>query len=369
MDFLNKNPFLVSGYAGQYWFCDREQETKLLLSNIENGVNTTLLSLRKMGKTGIIYHIFDKFTQHKEAICLYIDIFHSVNMQDFTNILATAILKKFPEKQSIGKKFVALLKSFKPTISFDGITGAPEVTLSFGQVAQYQSSIASLLNFLEQQKVPVILAIDEFQQVALYPEKNMEALLRGIIQNMKNVRFIFSGSNMHLLTEIFKNTKRPFFSSTQFVHLKPIERKKYEPFIIKHFNENKRIISADAMEFIMTWTKLHTYYTQMLCNKIYATGIKNITLNIAQKAALEILEEHETVFSQYRNLITPIQWNVMAAIAKEEKLYKPNSSEFLKKYNLGNPSNIQRALESLNTKEMLFKDRDEVGSYYSVYDC
>ena len=51
----NINPFITIWYSGYELFCDREKEVKMLLSNAQNEVNTTLISVRRMGKTGLIY--------------------------------------------------------------------------------------------------------------------------------------------------------------------------------------------------------------------------------------------------------------------------------------------------------------------------
>ena len=48
------NPFLVYGYEGPYYFCDREEETRKLVSALANGRNVTLAAPRRIGKTGLI---------------------------------------------------------------------------------------------------------------------------------------------------------------------------------------------------------------------------------------------------------------------------------------------------------------------------
>jgi len=364
----NLNPFPVSGYHGNTLFCDRETETKLLISNAQNGINTTLLSERRMGKTGLIQHVFASL-EKKKTKGIYIDIYATQSLKDFTNQLATAILKVYPEKHSIGKKFLLLLKSFRPTLSFDPLSGAPEVSFDFAQTKQYEQSLGGLFNFLEKQNTPIVIAIDEFQQITFYPEKNIEALLRSYIQHLKHVHFIFSGSSQHLLSDMFGNTKRPFFSSTQSLYLGPISTDKYATFIALKFTEHKRQIAPDAIAFILEWTRQHTYYTQALCNKIFATGLKKISLQSAQQCAAVLLLENEPVFYQYRTLLTPKQWLLLRAIAGEDKVYQPSAGHFIQKYQLGTPANVQRSLEALLTKEMVYKQKDEKSFYYRVYDC
>ena len=53
-----ENPFLTSGYYSPEYFCDRKNETKQLLNSIQNGQNVTLTSIRRIGKTGLIKHLF-----------------------------------------------------------------------------------------------------------------------------------------------------------------------------------------------------------------------------------------------------------------------------------------------------------------------
>lgn len=364
-----KNPFPVSGYYGASLFCDREEETKRLTTNIKNGINTTLLSIRRMGKTGLIWHAFETLKKDKKIRCIYIDIYATQSLKDFSNQVAAGILKAFPERNNLGKKFMAFLKGFRPVISFDGLTGEPEVSFDFSTPKQNEQSISGLFSFLEAQDVKIVIAIDEFQQVALYPEKNTEALLRTIIQPLKNVQFIFSGSNKHMLSDIFTNSKRPFFSSTQALHLTSIPESIYTTFIAELLKKNKRKIHADALAFIAQWTRLHTYYTQVICNKIYSTEIKDITLAVVQHECGELLNEQATVFLQYRNLLTTVQWNLLKAIAKADKVYQPSAKNFIAKNDIGTPANVQRALEALMNKEMIYRERDDKGNYYRVYDC
>ena len=54
-----RNPFYVTGYGGPKYFCDRVTELATLRAAIDNGRNVTLLAARRMGKTGLIHHLFN----------------------------------------------------------------------------------------------------------------------------------------------------------------------------------------------------------------------------------------------------------------------------------------------------------------------
>lgn len=364
-----KNPFYIKGYGGPALFCDRTKESNHLTENIKNDINTTLFSIRRMGKTGLISHVFQLLKKEKNIECIYVDIYATQSLHEFTNELASAILNAFPQNLPLGKKFLNFLKSLNPTISYDQFTGAPEVKLAFNQQKQDDYSLKEIFSFLDKQKKIVVVAIDEFQQIANYPEKKTEALLRTIIQQLKYINFIFCGSQQHLLLEMFNSAIRPFFSSTSPLFLGPIPADEYSKFIKSTFTRYKKPISDDAIDFILDWTCGHTYYTQALCNKIYAQHTGKITLIKVLAACDAILREQENIFFQYRNLLTLTQWRLLTALAQEGIVYQPTGNAFISRYNLGNPASVLRALEALVKKEMVFKETNEDGTYYRVYDC
>ena len=98
------NPFLTSGYISATYFCNREAETATIKANIQNGINTTLFAIRRIGKTGLIYHVFNSYAANNKVVCIYVDILSTNNLKEFTNQLATVIYNAFPESKSIGKK-------------------------------------------------------------------------------------------------------------------------------------------------------------------------------------------------------------------------------------------------------------------------
>ncbi len=364
-----KNAFPVSGYHGSKYFCDRDKELKKLITNIENGINTTLLSIRRMGKTGLINHLFYEINDPNEKVCIYFDLYATEKQKDFVDLLSSALLQALPKKSKIGAKIFDYIKSLRPTLTFDQLTGMPTVSYTSQNSKENEESLNSLFQFLDKTGQHYVIAIDEFQQIANYPEKNTEAMLRTLIQNLKHVNFIFCGSSKHVLNEMFNNSKRPFFGSTQFIYLNEIDYKVYGAFIKNHFVEKKIKIEEDALNYILDFSRRHTYYTQVICNKLYATINKLIAIQDVKNQCAELLKENEPTYLNYRNLLTTSQWNLLKAIGKEEKLYQPNSQRFIATHHLGTPSNVQRSLESLLTKEMIFKEENADGVFYSVYDC
>lgn len=365
------NPFSLDAYISKELFCDRKKEVEDLYQACMNGRNVTLISHRRMGKTGLIYRFFDEIAERhrpNKFITLYADSYATQNIKEFTQVLAEAIFKQLSGKTTIAKRLRRLLTSLQAVVSYNTLTGEPNISISLKDNISFDYSLKQLFTFLEAQQVPVIFAIDEFQQVAAYPEKNAEALLRSIIQHLTNVHFIFSGSNRGMMTEIFAGASRPFFASTQFISLEPIPRAIYKNFIIEKFANNKRIIEEEAVDFILDWTYAHTYYTQALCNHIYAKNEKHINLPFAKQCCHALLELQAGSFIQYRNLLTPAQWSLLRAIAKEGEATNLTGAAFAQKYGI-TASSVQRILPVMVEKQMVMELTDREKTHYRLYDC
>lgn len=338
-----KNPFIAGFYPEGDSFCGREEETIRLLTIARDNVNSILLGPSRMGKTTLIHHAFGKLKQKDEFKCLYVDIHATENLKEFTKYFYDAILQVYPDR---------------PPVNFD-----------FTFPKQNEQLLLSLFDFLDKQNVKTLIAIDEFQQIVKYPEKNTITILRQSTQKLKNTSFIFSCSNEYLLNDFFSDGKQLFFTNFDLLQLGGIKQGIYSEFITEQFKKNKRSITEEAVNFILEWTRRHTYYTQSLCKRVFESELNEIDIEDVHEECGRILQENESNYFMYRNLLSPVQWLLLKAIAKEEKVYHPTAKQFLMLHNIGTPANVQRALEALLQKEMVFAAHDENGRYYQVFDC
>ncbi len=361
----SKNPFPTTFYPGPELFCDRESETETLVSNIRNDHSTTVVAVRRMGKTGLIRHVFEKMKT--EIIPVYIDILSTYNQKDFINMLSSAVVNAVSEKTGAGKKIMNFIKSLRPVMSFDPLTGNPQISIA-GSGNEMEKDIESLLKFLNDLPEKVVIAIDEFQQIVKYPEQ-IDGWLRSVIQTLPNISFIFSGSRRHVLTELFADPGRPFFRSTQMLHFDHIPREEYKAFIIRVFEDRGRTITPEVTDQILDWTSVHTYYVQLVCNRLYANAPKSMTMDDFIKERIKILNEQEAIFFQYRELLTKAQWNLLRAIAVEETVESPTSTNFITRYKLGSSATVLRSLAALENKEMIYTNPGpDNKKHYRVYD-
>ena len=359
------NPFTTIGYVSPEYFCDRQQETQRLIDAIDNQRNLTVISHRRLGKSGLIHHAFHVHSQNSKLRYVYVDLMHTTNLKEFVHSFAKSIIGKFDSKTTqMMRRFGNIVKSIRPNITIDTITGQPNIELNFLPGATTASSLEEVFAYIKSLNVQVVIAFDEFQQILNYPEKNVEALLRSHIQQTPNAVFIYSGSQKHLLLSLFNDYSRPFYMSTEILNLDKIDEIEYQKFIQNHFKKSKCTIDPLVINLILDLTNRHTYYVQYLCNRLYSLRKKNIDSNQVKEMLLKILQENEVVYFNYRNLLTRQQFNLLEAIAKEGSISKPTSKDFINKNKLGAVSTVKSALKALQSKEMVYEEK---GSWY-VYD-
>ncbi|MDR2556366.1 MAG: ATP-binding protein [Bacteroidales bacterium] len=359
------NPFLVAGYEGPAYFCDREQETEALISALKNNRNISVISPRRYGKTGLIHHTFyNILKEDKNTICVYFDIFSTQNLNDFVKLFAENVLGKADSSaEKIIKKISSFFTNFRPTLTFDIISGQPEISVKV-ETGKESNSLKEIFSYLKQSNKRCYIAIDEFQQIAEYPEKGTEALLRSYIQFLPNVKFIFSGSKQHLMSEIFLSAKRPFYQSTQIMSLSTIDRNKYFQFTQKHFKKNNFSITGKCFDYIYSTFEGHTWYIQAILNRLYEYRQDINSIDIIFKAIYELIRENESGFQRLLDAYSDVQIKLLRAVAKERIVEQITAGDFIAKYELTNPSSVSRALKKLLEKELIYKS----DKGYIVYD-
>ncbi len=347
----NMNPFIVSGFSKGKYFCNRKNELNKLQNSYINNRNVTLISLRRMGKTSLVLNLFEKIK--KDADCLFIDIFPAQNLSDFVNIFANSVYNYFGKtlKNYFGE-LTGLVKSLGATISINDITGNPELSFGLIKPIKAETNLNEIINFLEKRKKRVLIAFDEFQQILNFTEKNTEAILRTNFQKVSNIGFIFSGSNKGMMESLFSAHSKPFYQSSEILYLNEIPQNEYKDFIIGHIKNSETYLTSEQVDYILSVCRGHTYYIQYFCNRLYSINFNGKKDNIV-KVFEDILTENEPVFINYRNMLTNSQWNLLKAIALENTVKEPTSNQFIKKYNLGGASTVQRGLKSLLKDEMI----------------
>lgn len=323
-----------------------------------------IIGIRRLGKTGLIQHFFHLSTSLKG---IFIDLQGTTSMRGMIEKLAASVSEVFPERshQNIWK----VLKSLRPTITFDPLSGYPEFGFNFRSDQEAQNTLRGLLKLLSEQREEIVIAFDEFQQILSYSEPGVEGTLRSELQSFPGLKFIFSGSQTHLLAGMFQEGSRPFFGSVQKLYLEKINPDLYLQFILDHFRKGSKQIAPETVEDILNWTDVHTYYTQYVCNQLFLESGKTVSSDKLQELKWRILQTSRQDYFLLRDLLAIGQWRLLVAAAKEEQLYQPMSKTITDRYQLGTAGAVRKALGVLMDKQLLNQFYDMKGNkYYKLAD-
>lgn len=360
-----ENPFLIYGYEGPEYFCDRVAETKAVVDALQNGCNLTLKSPRRYGKTGLIHNAFHYLSkENPEVKCFYIDIYATNSISDFVQMLGKAVIGKLDTPLQRAEGYVSkFFRSCQLTMSPDMATGLPQFGLSF--LPQYaENTLKEIFDYIAQSEKSCYIAIDEFQQVAEYTENNVEALLRTYVQMTHNVHFIFAGSKLHMMTEMFDSPKHPFYKSTEKLNLNVLDEDVYYDFAFQKLSVKGIELPRQVFHEVFQYVDGVTWYVQAILNRLYRLDACVITSDTVRKAISRILISEEEDYKRLYHLLTANQARLLFAIAREGIVKEPMSGLFLRTHNLKSSSSVQRSLQYLLDKEYVY--RTDEG--YIVYD-
>ncbi len=365
----NFTPFPTTKYQGAKYFCDRKEELEKLRSAVDNDRPLALYSKRRMGKTSMVKHLHHHLTKSRRYVCIYVDIYSSKSDKEFVAKLVTASITALDSsKKSFTADILSMFSKYSPKLTIDPVTGAPGVELDIRTKAEISMSLNTLFELLDNQKKRVQIAIDEFQQIANYDQpSNMAATIREYMQSASNVHFLFSGSQRHLLLDLFNNPKLPLFRMVDQLMLNEIDSKLYKKFILLQFSRVGRTIDGEVVDNLLKWTRRHTFYVQVVCNKLFAIRKTDIDQRDYIEVITRIKKELEMNFLGYKNILSRNQYKTLLGIAKEGGVTSVRTKHFTTSYGLA-PSTANQALRYLVETELVYEKLTQEGSEYIVYD-
>lgn len=361
------NPFIVGRYISPDYFCDRKNETAFLIKQIENGRNVALISPRRMGKTGLIHHTFHQTELSKQFYTFFVDIYATTSLSELVYLLGKAIYDELKPKGKVWtERFFQIITSLRMGFKLDAMSGEPSFDISLGDIQTPQTTLDEIFAYLETADKPCIVAIDEFQQISNYEEKNVEAMLRTKIQQCKQTMFIFAGSKRHLMSNMFNSSSKPFYQSAICMGLDPIPLDTYTEFASHLFELRGKHVSKELTAKVYQQFNGCTWFVQMMMNELFAlTGHDELCdIDKLETAEQNVIMTQESSYKDLLAHLAPKQKLILQAISREGTAKNVTSSAFIKRYNLPSASSVQSAIKGLLKNDIITQEDDG----YRIYD-
>ena len=361
-----KNPFVTNGYAGPEYFCDRVQETAVLRELLLNENNVALISPRRLGKTDLIWHVFNAEDIRESHYCFVVDIYATKNLSDFVNVLGKAVVDELrPKGKKAWNQFLSVVSSLRSEISFD-LNGMPTWSMGLGAITNPAITLDEIFTYLNNADKPCLVAIDEFQQITRYEDDTIEAVIRTYVQRCTNAHFIFSGSQRHIMNGMFTSPSRPFYQSVTLINLQPLDLEIYTDFCVSKFEEVGKHLDRSVVAYLYERFEAVTSYMHRVLNVLYSRTAVGAACDTAMvDDAIDFIlrlssDTYESLFYQ----MPEKQRMLFLAIAKEGKATSLTGGAFVNKHRLNSASSVNSALKGLLEKDFITMDKN----VYSVYD-
>ena len=361
-----KRPFIYGMSVDGDNFTDRELETQRLKLNFENGINSIIISPRRMGKTSLVKRVAEQITDPQFKV-IYMDIYKCRTEYDFYEKFAASIIEstvtKMDQMLETAKEFIM---SITPKISFNPEPNT-EFSLSLGITPKANSpeEILSLPERIAQKRgIHIIVCIDEFQQIGEFPDSiTVQKRLRSIWQHQRRTSYCLFGSKKHLMSKLFYSRSLPFYQFGEMLFLKRIPTEKWVPFIVSRFASVGKQISEPLATKICTTVDNYSAYVQQLAWNVLAVSSDTITEESFLEGLEETLAQVSPLFVEQTLQLTTYQLNFIRALCSG---YNKDfgKKEVASQFNLGTRSNLEKLQKAIVEREIA--DYDETG--YSLTD-
>lgn len=357
---MNKN-FPINDYfpltvAFGLAFCNRVDEISRLQDYILNQRPTLVISPRRYGKTSLVLQTI-KQTKLPFA---YIDLFSVIDEQDIEKAMLKGIGKLIQTMETIPKRALALAGSIFEGMHLRAYIG--KLGISIEVQKRREKPAYHILDILERldslaQKTgrEIILFFDEFQCIQEVTQNHaIEGVLRQVAQLTKAISFIFSGSNRHLLSQLFDDRSRPFYKLCERISLERISKEAYEKHLQKTAIKKWGCeLSSEVLDAIFYYTAEHPYYINQLCSRLWekleptVSAVDSLWQQYAMEERSHVAAEIELLSKYQRKLLT--------VLARTDQTNEILGQKFIQTANMSKTT-VSQTVNILEKKDYIFRD-------------
>jgi hypothetical protein len=341
-----KNPFVFDKFAVDASFCGRTKEIATLIQRCESSSNSLIYGRRRYGKSSLIHQTFKQLNT-KNYVCVYVDLFDANDEYDVAKLIYAACAKAL----SVYSKTRQGVKNFFKKIALEteigidgGVSFIPKLT-----DLEFEDYLSDALNSLEayaqKSDKRVVIALDEFQQIALF-NKSLDATLRKHVQAKHDFVWMFSGSKRHLLSQLFFDQSNPLYRQAEGIEIKGIEEAEFYEFAKANL---PLPLSQDCFAAIYQLADGESKLIQQICNKLFygaeTLQLKAIDIESVRTVVNEILDQEDGIYRMIDGNLSPNQRKTLRHIVRfqGEELAK---NDRLRSTNIAK-SSLMSALKSL----------------------
>jgi len=353
-----KLPFQYGKLAEGFSFVNRVKESQMLKNNLSAGINTMLISPRRLGKSSLVKTAMRELEKEtKDIKVCFIDAYTIKNEEEFYQVFSRELIKAVSNKWETwiltAKKF---LMTFSPRISIgtDPMTDF-SIGLDWKTIKENELELLNLPEKIAQaRKIRIVVCIDEFQNLAKIKDfESLEQKMRSVWQHQQNVTYCLYGSKRHMMMDIFNSSSKPFYRFGQIMFLTKIAENEWVNYIVKAFETTGKSISKKLAQELVKMVDSHSWYVQQLAFFVWNLTEYEVNTEILQQAVEQVIDTNLPLYQGECDTLTASQLNLLIAVANNEQ--NLTAVETLNKYNMGTPQNVSKNKKVLQNRDIIEK--------------
>ena len=245
------NPFQITKPVDPAEVIDRDQETRRLVELATEGNNARLVAPRRYGKTSLLRRV-QVHLENEGWIRVYVDLLGIVSTDDFAARIERAYTLQLTGP--IAKWFAGVRRQLKPSVTTGG--GVVPASVSLDLSGQSNEALAERLDLPKRVREKtgnrVHVVFDEFQELDRIAQKNVDQILRSVIQHHGDAAsYVFAGSELHMMQLMFTDRQRAFYGQTQKVALKPLADEALAEYIVSRFEATGKSLTPSVLSALL----------------------------------------------------------------------------------------------------------------------
>ncbi len=367
------NPFVYGEVVPADAFTDREAELDRLVADLEAGQKVFLISPRRFGKSSLVrraLHVLAR--RHVRGVELTVSSYSSyvAFLEGFTRALVALEREVDAARSWIERLLGPVHPELRPRPSGEG-TLALDVAFprarSARDIARLADEVFALPGRLADMKNrPLVVALDEFQDIARFNGGSVEQALRAAVQHQRRVGYVFAGSEPTLMEQMI-SPRRPFYKAGPVLRLGRIPADQFGRFLDARFRRSGLAPAPGLGAAIVDLAGNLPYDVQRLAHETWddvrAARRRKVTADDLDTTLHRLLREHAVFFEGSWQRLTLAQRAALRAVVLEDGRSLLAADARLR-HRLGGASSVQASLAALRRDDLIA--RDETGRYWVV---
>ena len=358
---MQSRDYFPLGIAAGFAFCNRTQETAVLVENMKHGKHTLLMATRRYGKSSLALHALQLSGQAYVELDFYMATSEKVIESYLLNGVVELIGKALGPVDKLLVSIKKYIKNLKPKIDIGATVFKLELSVDSESdpATNIKEALLLLEKLLEEKKTHAVMLLDEFQSVGILAQgKGIEGAIRHVAQKTRYLTFIFSGSSRRLLKTMFEDASRPLYKLCWKIEFHRITAQHYQAHLKKAAQLAwKKHLDELVCDEIIRLTERHPFYFNKLCDRIWVYfQNKPPCINDVQEAWFAILAEEKSDAVKEISLLSLGQKSVLGYIAQGPMPFLTGKQAVLELQMMS--SSIVTALEGLEEKDVIEKESD-----------